>query len=153
MLEINVKIERKYAMTAKEYLGQLQRLDIIIEQKIKELDALYLKLKSVGGINYSKEKIQTSHSNDAPFVKLIEHIMELEEEINKEIDTFVEEKHKIINQIQSLKNRKHIEILYKHYVEFKSFDIISIEMELTYQYSLQLHGYALQDFKRTYPII
>lgn len=137
-------------MTAKEYLGQLQRLDIIINQKIKELDDLHLKLKSVGSINYSKERIQTSRSNDAPFVKLIEHIMELKEEINKEIDTLVNKKHEIINKIQSLKNGKHIEILYKHYVEFKNFDVISVEMEKSYQYVLELHGHALQDFKRTY---
>ena len=138
-------------MTAKEYLKQLQWLDIVINQKIKELDDLYLKSRSTGSIDYSKERVQTSASKDALFVKLIEHIMELEAEINQEIDTFVDEKHEIINQIQSLKNSKHIEILYKHYVEFKRLEIISVEMNYTYQYIKELHGHALQEFEKTYP--
>jgi len=36
------------------------------------------------------------------------------------------------------------------YVEFKKFEIVAIEMNFTYQYIVELHGYALQDFERTY---
>ena len=57
-------------MKAKEYLQQLQRLDTVINQKIKELDDLRLKSQSAGSIDYSKERVQTSPSGDAPFVKL-----------------------------------------------------------------------------------
>lgn len=60
------------------------------------------------------------------------------------------DKHKIINQIQSLKNSKYIEILYKHYVEFKRLEVVAVEMNFTYQYVVELHGYALKDFQTTY---
>lgn len=137
-------------MKAKEYLQQLQRLDTVINQKIKEVDDLRLKSRSVGSIDYSKERVQTSPSGDAPFVKLIGRIIDLEQEINAEIDAFVDDKHKIINQIQGLKNRKYIEILYKRYVEFKRLEVVAVEMNFTYQYVVELHGYALKDFQTTY---
>mgnify|MGYP006939891564 FL=1 len=46
-------------MKAKEYLQQLQRLDTVINQKIKEVDDLRLKSRSVGSIDYSKERVQS----------------------------------------------------------------------------------------------
>jgi len=137
-------------MKAKEYLQQLQRLDTVINQKIRELNDLRLKSQSTGSIDYSKERVQTSPSGDASFVKLIGRIVDLKAEINAEIDVFVEEKHKIINQIQGLKNPDYIALLFKRYVEFKKFEVIAIEMNFTYQYVLNMHGYALKDFETTY---
>lgn len=137
-------------MKAKEYLQQLQRLDTMINQKIKELGDLRLMSQSVGGIDYSKERVQSSHSWDAPFVKPVLRMIELEQEINAEIDRFVDEKHEIINQIQALQNPKHIDILYKHYVEFKRLEIVAVEMNFTYQYIVELHGTALKEFQLTH---
>lgn len=137
-------------MKAKEYLQQLQRLDTMINQKIKELGDLRLMLQSVGGIDYSKERVQSSPSGDAPFVKPVLRMIELEQEINTEIDRFVDEKHEIINQIQALQNPKHIDILYKHYVEFKRLEIVAVEMNFTYQYIVELHGTALKEFQLTH---
>lgn len=137
-------------MKAKEYLQQLQRLDTMINQKIKELGDLRLMSQSVGGIDYSKELVQSSPSGDAPFVKPVLRMIELEQEINAEIDRFVDEKHEIINQIQALQNPKHIDILYKHYVEFKRLEIVAVEMNFTYQYIVELHGTALKEFQLTH---
>lgn len=137
-------------MKAKEYLQQLQQLDTVINQKIKEVQDLRLKSQSTGGIDYSKDRVQTSPSGDAPFVKLIGRIIDLEAEINAEIDAFVDEKHKIINQIQGLKNADYISLLYKRYVEYKKFETIAVEMNFTYQYVLNMHGYALKEFETTY---
>lgn len=58
-------------MKAKEYLQQLQRLDTVINQKIKEVQDLRVQMQSGGGIDYSKERVQSSPSGDAPFVKPI----------------------------------------------------------------------------------
>lgn len=137
-------------MKAKEYLQQLQQLDTVINQKIKEVHDLRLQAQSGGGFDYSKERVQSSPSGDAPFVKPICRIIDLEAEINAEIDRYVDEKHRIINQIQGLKNSKYIEILYKHYVEFKRLEVVAVEMNFTYQYVVELHGYALKDFQTTY---
>ena len=134
-------------MKAKEYLQQLQRLDTVINQKIKEVHDLRLQAQSTGGLDYSKERVQSSPSGDAPFVKPICRIIDLEAEINAEIDKFIDEKHKIINQIQSLKNSDYISLLFKRYVEFKSLERICVEMNFSYDYIKHLHGYALKDFE------
>lgn len=134
-------------MKAKEYLQQLQRLDTVINQKIKEVHDLRLQAQSTGGLDYSKERVQSSPSGDAPFVKPICRIIGLEAEINAEIDRFVDEKHKIINQIQGLKNSDYISLLFKRYVEFKSLERICVEMNFSYDYIKHLHGYALKDFE------
>ncbi len=137
-------------MKAKEYLQRLQRLDTVLNQKIKEQAELRSMSTSIGSIDYSKDKVQTSRSGDAPYTKIICRIVDLDEEINREIEIFMNERHKIINQIQQLSNVKHIDILYKRYVEYKGFEVISSEMNFTYQYVLELHRYALQNFERTY---
>lgn len=134
-------------MKAKEYLQQLQRLDTVINQKIKEVQDLRLQAQGTGGLDYSKERVQSSPSGDAPFVKPICRIIDLEAEINAEIDKFVDEKHKIINQIQGLKNSDYISLLFKRYVEFKSLEKICVEMNFSYDYIKHLQGYALQDFE------
>lgn len=133
-------------MKAKEYLQQLKCLDTLIDQKIKELDELR-SMSTVGAVDYSTERVQSSHSQDAPFVRIVHKIIELEQEINSEIDTFVDKKHRIINQIQKLKNPDYISLLFKRYVEFKKFETIAIEMNYTYQYILNMHGYALKSFE------
>lgn len=137
-------------MKAKEYLKKLKRLDTFINQKIEELGALRCSSTSIGSIDYSKERVQTSPSGDAPFVKTISRMIDLEEEINAEIDSFIDTKHQIINQIQGLPDVKHIELLYKKYVQFKNFETIAVEMNYTYQYVVELHGYALKSFDETY---
>lgn len=137
-------------MKAKEYLQQLQRLDTVINQKMQEVEDLRRKIIMIGSFDYSKDRVQTSPCGDAAFVKTIQKITDLEAEINAEIDAFVDEKHKIINQIQGLREIKHIKLLFKRYVEFKNLEKIAVEMDFTYQYTRELHGAALQNFETTY---
>lgn len=137
-------------MKAKEYLRQLYRLDVIIKQKLREKEELYYLLRGISGIDYSREKIQASRPNEAPFAKILEKAAGLDEEINSEIDKFVDLKHLIIKQIQSMEEHNYIELLYKRYVEFKDFSTIADEMNFVVQYVIELHGKALKAFERTY---
>lgn len=139
-------------MTAKEYLKKIRFLDIKINQKIKELDELRIMLKTVKGVDYSKECVQTSLSSGANFEKAILRISELERLLDSEIDYFVDLKHKIINQIQSIDNRSYAEILYKRYIEFKKLELIAVEMGYLYNRIKHLHGYALKEFESRHPI-
>lgn len=135
-------------MNAKEYLQNLKRLDTVIDQKIKELDNLKTMSTSIGSFDYSKDRVQTSPKGDAPFVNTVEKICILQDEINREIDQFVNKRHRIINQIQELSNSKYIDVLFRRYVEYKSFETIAVEMALSYQYVIEIHGYALQEFEK-----
>lgn len=134
-------------MNAKEYLQQLQRLDTVINQKIQEIQDLRLKLQSTKSVDYSEKWVQTNRFKDAPFVRLIGKIIDLEAEINFEINIFIDKKHEIINQIQGLKNVDYINLLYKRYVEYKNLECICVEMNFSYGYIKHLHGYALKSFE------
>ncbi len=137
-------------MKAKEYLQQLRRMDTAIGQKIRELEDLRAIAMRAGGVRYAENKARPSYT-DAPYSRVIDRMVDLDAEINREIDGFVDKKHKMINQIQRLPNGRYAEILYKRYVEYKQLEMISAEMHYTYQYTKELHGYALQEFERTYP--
>lgn len=134
---------------AKEYLQQIRRLDELIEQRIKERDALR-NFDGVTAIQYDGDPVQTSHSGSAPFEKSVEKLISLEEELDVLIDEFVTTKNRIIGEIQSLSNLKYVELLFKRYVEYKSFGEISKEMHYEYYWTCKMHGYALQEFERTH---
>lgn len=137
-------------MRAKQYLKELKRLDTCINQKIQELDELKAAASSIGSIDYSKERVQTSPPQEAPFVKLIPKIIDLEYEINAEIDKYVDEKHLIINQIQNMSNADYISLLYRRYVEYKTFEDIAKEMKYSVRGIYFMHGRALQEFENLY---
>ena len=134
-------------MKAKDYLKRLECFDTIIRQKQQEITELRLTASSTGGFDYSKERVQSSPSGGAPFERPVLKIIELEQQINAEIDRFVDKKHKIINEIQSLNNSDYINLLYKRYVEYKSLEQICVEMNFSYDYIKHLHGYALKIFE------
>lgn len=135
-------------VTAKEYLMQIRRADIMIKQKLLEYKELEILRASIGAIDYSKE-IQTSQSGNGLEIGLI-RCEELREEINKEINCFTNMKHKIINEILGLKNDTYVSVLFKKYVEYKNLEAIAEEMHYTYPYIREMHGYALKEFSNTY---
>lgn len=139
-------------MTVKEYLKRLQFLDIKINQKVKELDDLRMMSRSVKSADYSKERVQATSSNAASFESSVLRINELESVIDSEIDYFVDLKHTIINQIQSLDNQCYVEILYKRYIEYKRLELVAVEMRYSYDRIKHLHGHALKEFESRHPI-
>jgi len=136
-------------MKAKEYLGQIRELDIKIRQKSEELDTLYGRAVNPGGFDYSRGHVQTSPS-DGRTERLLVRCISLNEKIGAEIADLAAMKHRIVNQIQALKNRRHIIILFERYVKLKGLGEIAEEMGYSYQYTVELHGRALKEFSELY---
>lgn len=139
-------------MTAKEYLLQLHKADVIIKQRTQEKADLRARLSDIGSFDYSKERVQTSLPEGAGYEREIIRVIELEKEIDHLIDEYIVLKHKIIGEIHGLQNSKYIEILYKRYVEGKRLEAVALEMNYTFQYVVMLHGYALKEFSEKYSI-
>lgn len=135
-------------MTAKEYLRQLEVMDLCINQKIAERDALYAKA-SGSGARFDKEPIQGPGPSDS-VGNLAAKLADLGAEIDAEIDGYAAAKHRIINQIHSLKNELYIQLLHKRYVEYKRLELIAVEMNYSYDRTRHLHGAALQAFDSRY---
>ena len=132
----------------KEYLRQLHRLELCIEQRQEELNRLR-ELIGSHAIDYG-ERVQTSPSADSIPDEVIRRA-DLEADISRKIERFLQLKHKIINEIQLLDNAVYVNILYKRYVEYKTLEEIAVEMNYSYRQIKRLHGLALLDFKKDVP--
>lgn len=135
-------------MTAKEYLQQLHKADVIINQRIQEKADLRARLSSIGSFDYSKERVQTSLPEGAGYERQIEKIIDLENEIDQLIDDYVDLKHKIIGEIQNLNNTDQIKILYKRYVLGEKFEQIAVDLNFSIRNVYKIHGYALREFQK-----
>ena len=136
-------------MTAKEYLQQIQRNDIKINQLIKEAEDLRKSIVFISGIDYTKDRVQASPDSSTGPMKTIERWYDLERDIEKRIDQHVRLKHKIIQEIQSLKKSEYSEILYMRYVNYMSLEEIACSLKYSYYRVAHLHGEALQAFVST----
>ena len=135
-------------MNAKTYLKQLKILDTNINQRIKEVNDLKLMATGTGSLGINPNKTQSSISNDKMSNTVVKYI-DLEHKINQMIDHFIDQKDKIISEIQALSDDRYIQILYARYVEFKSFEQIAVDMCYEYKWLCKLHGYALKEFTDT----
>ncbi len=75
-------------MTAKEYLRQAYRLDLKINSDIEEAARLREMASRLTPPTLG-DKVQTTRIGEAPFVRSIEKVLMLEEQINREIDALV----------------------------------------------------------------
>ena len=136
-------------LSAREYLGQLEFLDTSINQDLERLNDMRINACSTGGIDYSDERVQTSPSGDS-LCRQVTNYVAFDDEINAEIDRFVDAKNLIIKQIRGLHNNYFNPILFKVYVQFKTLKVASGEMGMSYQYVRNLHSAALTRFEEIY---
>lgn len=132
----------------KEYLSQIQRMDKVIQNKISEIAQLKALSISISGLR-SEEKVQTSPNYDkigTAFAK----IEEMEDELNKMIDDCSSLKKTIIDQISSIEDDNYYQLLFSRYVERKTFEVISTEMQYTFRHITRLHGKALKQFEKKF---
>ena len=133
-------------MDAITYLTQLQIISELIEQMENEKTVLYSLATKVttnmsmtgGGGNGDTDKIG----------KIIAKIDELTSRINDKIDYYIDLRCKIIDEIYKLDQFKHRVVLYKRYVQFKSWDMVALEMNLAYSTVCNLHTQAIKDFNK-----
>ena len=83
--------EGKKKLSAREYLGQLEELDIKINQDLERLEEMKTDACCPGGIDYSKDRVQTSISGDKLGGQVTRYIS-FNEYINTEIDRFADAK-------------------------------------------------------------
>lgn len=135
-------------MTAKEYLREIRTLDKRVDQKRREFDTLRKGRTYVGGMDYSQERVQTP--TGLGFTGLSDKLADMQQDINDDIDEFNDMRHARIDQIQQLSKIEYMDILFRRYVQYQSFETIASEMRYTYNYVCNLHGEALREFERKF---
>ena len=56
--------EKRTGLTARKYLAQLEELDINIHQDREILEEMKTNASGLNGVDYLREKVQTSHTGD-----------------------------------------------------------------------------------------
>lgn len=135
-------------MTVEEYLNKVKLNCIKVEQKKKQLKEVEEKRFYVSALDLSKERVRHSHKNQN-LSDVCEH---LKENLKKQIAEYLLEKDNIINEIHKLKNEIYVKVLYRHYVEYKSLELIAEELNYNYCYIRRMHRAALREINNVLKI-
>lgn len=135
-------------MTTKDYLNQISRVNRMINNKLTEITQLRELSCSISAIG-NEEKVISSSDPDkigATYAK----IDEMERNLDKMIDEYIEKKNLIIGQIDGIENEDCYNILFSRYIEKKTFEVIATEMKYSWRQIIRLHGKALKAFEEKY---
>lgn len=135
-------------MVTKQYLGQIERLDKMIQNKLSEIYQLKTIACSVTVSNDS-ERVQASSDKDR-LGNTVAKIVDLEKETGRLVDSFVAKRNHIIEQIDRIEDMNMYHVLSSRYVGKKTFDEIAIEMNYSRMQINRIHGKALIEFERLY---
>ena len=104
-------------MNVKEYLKQGWLLDQRINFNLRRLHEMKAGICGLSYPQVSADKVQTSPDGEAPFVKAIMRVAEMEEKIDRQIDLLVDLKQQIDDTIHSVDLEAYQMLLLYRYVE------------------------------------
>lgn len=130
-------------MTAKQYLGQIERLDRMISNKTIEIQQVENQLYNIKSI-MNDCKVQTSGSKDR-LGDSVSKLVDLQNELSNLIDSYVAKRQEIIKIIEKVRETNRYDLLFKKYVEQKSFEQIACEMNYSLVHIKRIHKFALDE--------
>ena len=135
-------------MTVKDFLNQAHRLDQRINSKLEQIGALH-DLATKATVTYS-DMPKSPNRSGSRIEDAIIKIIDLEDEINKDIDRLVDLKTDITHLIKNLDSHEYQIILEQRYLCFKSWEQIAVDMGYSIQHTFRLHDAALTELERFY---
>ena len=132
-------------MTNKAYLSQARHLDTRIKSKLQQVDSLN-ELATNCSLILTGMPRNPSASNSR-MAEAITKIVDLQNEINRDIDTLVDLKKEIMGVIKAVVNPEHQTLLEKRYLCFLSWEKIAVDMGYDLRYTHKLHIRALEECK------
>lgn len=135
-------------MKIKEYLMQAYRIDQRINSKLEQIAALH-DLATKATVTYS-DMPKSPNRSGSKIEDAIIKIMDLEDEINRDIDKLVDLKTDITHLIKNLDSHEHLIILEQRYLYFKPWEQIAVDMGYSIQHTFRLHDAALTELERFY---
>ena len=136
-------------MTAKEYLKEIRvyaRAIQRMKRRIKEMDE---DLYTIGGFDYSRDRVQNQVPGDLLSDKVI-RLIELQKKYMKTVDAYYAGLIERERQIMDLPKPSHRQILVTLYVDGMSLSEAANEMGLSYYRACHVHGEALMEFSKKF---
>lgn len=128
---------------AREYLWSIKRLDMDINTKMQELEKLNEQATSLQSFQLT-ERVMTTHQNSANCV--IDHIVDLQAEINKEADNLVDLKRIARAQIQQMNDERYRDLLLNYYINNKTWEEVAEIIRCDVRHVYRLNKKAIQKF-------
>jgi hypothetical protein len=135
----------------KQFLNQGFRLNALIQTNQLELEQLRALSTSIGVLDLSKERVQTSGQTDR-VVDTVARIIDLEAAIQDDINCYLQKKQEIRALIMTVEDDSLKLILQKRYLIFEEWKDIAIEMgfDIDANWIFELHRRALSAAKKNY---
>ena len=134
-------------MTSKEFLQKPMRIRHRIEQLQLKRQTFEELANSIPGGNYDKPLVQKTRNTQAPFIKWIDKIMEVEKEIEKLEEEFEVAKAEVIKAIEKLDNADYQTLLIMRYLNEYSWTSICEKMYVSLSTAKRWHRDALELMK------
>ena len=133
-------------MTAKEYLNQARHLDALINCRLREIDYWRDLSSSVSGTRFDGMPHSPNRPTEAPFVRCLEKIDEIQRSVEEKVAYLVRLKEEINTAIDKLENRDEQLVLRYRYLDDCTWEEISRMLNVSLRTVHRIHGTALQNF-------
>ena len=139
-------------MEAKEFLNQLEKIDLMIENKFIEIDQWRNiaeglssggKTIKINGVLHNMDKVQTSRKPDKMGDAVVK-ILEIIEEIEQLIDKLKETKKEVTSLIEQLDPVEY-DFLHKVYVQHLTLSDVAGIYRNSYSWATTIHSIALKN--------
>ena len=130
-------------MNTKTYLSQARYLDMRIKSKLQQVDSLNeLATTCTSVLTGMPRNPSGSVSRMADAVC---KIVDLQNDINRDIDTLVDLKKEIMGVVKAVANPEHQTLLEKRYLCFITWEQIAVDMKYSMQHIHRMHSAALKE--------
>lgn len=129
-------------MRAKNFLNKIKELDLLIDEKLADVEMLKSRLTNVTA-SCEGERVQTSMQGDK-FADTVAKIVDLQNNINRDIDKLIDYKAVARELIEKLDDDLLKNIMYKRYFRGCTFEEIAVSIGYSWRHTCRLHGVALQ---------
>lgn len=130
-------------MTPKEYLRQAYRLDHRINSDIAEMERLQEMVGTVGSPSL-EEHYNPNRPTEAPFIRRLEKVWELQDKINREIDRFIDLKAQMRDVIATVSDADEQMVLRYRYIHNMTWEQIGDELHADRTTVFRWHNAALK---------
>ena len=133
-------------MTAKEYLNQARHLDALINCRLREIDYWRDLSSSVSGMKFDGMPHSSNCPTEAPFVRCLEKIDEIQRDVEDKVAYLVRLKEEINTAIDMLASRDEQLLLRYRYLDDFTWEEIARMLNVSLRTVHRIHGSALQNF-------
>lgn len=134
-------------MSAKQYLKRIRSLDKQILAHLEQITVQRALATKVVSVLQDAPQSHSGYYGDR-LANIVAEIVDMEEQLQKDLEEYINLKSKVIMQINSMEDGRLKLVLYHRYLNQKTWEDIACDLNCSVQWVHALHGQALQEFEK-----